>query len=127
MSMIERPANSGARGSAARCLCAAQWRSTVAVTYSMIENITGRSTSCGQRRVSKTTSGLSAGTVVGAVEQVGVGAVAAVLAEPRREVAQHRGDVDRAVRAGGASAIASSSSRSIDSRGGSFSSVAALA
>ena len=42
MSMIERPANSARvrlRGAPAWCAC--QWRSTVLVTYSMIENITG--------------------------------------------------------------------------------------
>ena len=62
--MIERPANRDAPGASAAAWCALQWRSTVAVTYSMIENTTGRSTSAGQRRVSNTTSGLSAGTVV---------------------------------------------------------------
>src|SRR4051812_49958195 len=66
MSMIERPAKRAVPSAGAPAVvCACQWRSTVLVTYSMIENITGRRTSCGQRRVSKTTSGLSAGAGAG--------------------------------------------------------------
>ena len=46
----------------ARCAC--QCRSTVPVMYSISANITSRSSDSGQRRVSNTTSGASAGTVV---------------------------------------------------------------
>ena len=62
--MIERPRNNGAPGVPASVRCACQWRSTVAVTYSITWNITSRSSDSGQRRVSNTTSGASSGTVV---------------------------------------------------------------
>jgi len=54
----------GASGLLAAALCAIQCRSTLVVMYSISANITSRSSDSGQRRVSNTTSGASAGTVV---------------------------------------------------------------
>ena len=89
-------------------------------------NITSRSSDSGQRRVSNTTSGASSGDGRLAVEQVGVGALAAVLGQAVGEVAQRRGDVDR-VGVLRLRAWARSSSWSIDSRGWLPGSAAALA
>ena len=70
-------------------------RAILLLTCSQITNSAAAAFASGMLRVSNTTSGASAGIVVVAVGEVGVGAVADVVVQAHREVAQALGDPDR--------------------------------